>query len=502
MIYIDKYHLELNLNYSKFFNEIYKFPYFINNLIKLDNLYYNNEVKIQNISKKIKYLTNLKELNLSFNKIEIIPKEIQYLTNLKLLNLFNNQINLIPKEIQYLTNLKELFLSDNEIEIISKEIQYLTNLKELFLNINQIEIIPEEIQYLTNLKKLKLYFNKIEIIPKQIQYLTNLVELCLENNKIEIIPKEIQYLTNLKLLDLSSNKIKIIPKEIQYLTNLEELCLENNDICIILKEIYYLISLINLYISNNQIKIIPNEIRYLSNLEELDISNNNITIIPNSIIYCKNLRYFNYENNEIITISRIVTRFLNTMYISDKLHIYNDAQNIHNHSIQESLFNSIINIINQNYIINNTQIINDIIKDTILTEKTKKLLIEYCDNKDIHSKTQLTFEELLFNVWTLINTLDTKDEIKNILNTEINDSQYKCFTGRIYRLVNCLNGFTDLVEINISDNQQIGNIIIIKKRKLELENNYSVEKHKELVIEELTERKFNDKIIKKWINFI
>ena len=35
------------------------------------------------------------------------------------------------------------------------------------------------------------------------------------------------------------------------------------------------------------------------------------------------------------------------------------------------------------------------------------------------------------------------------------DSECKCFTGRITRLINCQNGFSDLVKINISDNQQI-----------------------------------------------
>ena len=43
-------------------------------------------------------------------------------------------------------------------------------------------------------------------------------------------------------------------------------------------------------------------------------------------------------------------------------------------------------------------------------------------------------------------------------------TECKCFTGRISRLVNCLNGFTDLVNINIEDNQQIGNIIVIIKK--------------------------------------
>ena len=224
--------------------------------------------------------------------------------------------------------------------------------------------------------------------------------------------------------------------------------------------------------------------------------------IPNSIIYCTNLIKFYYSANEIENISPIVTRFLNRLKNKNELQVYNDNQNVHNHSIQESIFNSIVNIINQNYIYNFNDIMNNIIHDSILNDNTKRLLLEYCDNKDIHSKTQLTFEDLLCNVWILINTLDTKDEIKNILNIEINDSECKCFTGRISRLVNSLNGFTDIVNINITDNQQIGNIIVLIKEKLKLQNNYSIEKHKELVIKELIEREFSKETIDEWITFI
>jgi hypothetical protein len=290
---------------------------------------------------------------------------------------------------------------------------------------------------------------------------------------------DIKYLSNIKLLFLSNNNIKKISANIKYLTNLKIL-----------------------FLNNNKIKIIPNEIRYLINLKILNISDNLIKVIPNSIIYCRNLSQLYYENNQIENISPIVTRFLNRLNNMNELQIYNDNENIHNHSIQESLFNSILNIINQNFNIHNETIINNIMEDKILTEETKKLLIEYCDNKDLHTRTQLTFEELLFNVWTLINSLDTRDEIKSILNIEINDSICKCFTGRISRLVNCLNGFTDLVKINIADNQQIGNIIKIIKEQLENKNNYSIEKHKELVKQELIERKFSSEIIEEWIGYI
>ena len=377
--------------------------------------------------------------------------------NLIILDFNRCNIKNISSEIHYLTNLtnlQELNLNENKINIISSEILYLTNLQKLCICENKIHIIPSEIKYLINLQKIHLAFNKIEIIPNEIKYLTNLQELFLSNNKIKIIPNEIKYLINLQELDLSSNKIKII----------------------------------------------PNEIKYLINLRELDLSENIIYNIPISIIRCRNLKIFNYEDNEIEYIPPQVIRFLNRIKNTDNLQVYNDSQNIHNHSIQESVNNSINNIMQQNFIINEDNIMNEILNDNILTDKCKELLLEYSSNLDFHSVLLLNFKELLCHCWITINNLETKDEIKKILNIEMLDSECKCFTGRITRLVNCLNGLSDLVKINISDNQQIGNIIIIIKEQLR--DIYTIERHKELVKNELQERGYNENIINEWLDYI
>jgi hypothetical protein len=42
----------------------------------------------------------------------------------------------------------------------------------------------------------------------------------------------------------------------------------------------------------------------------------------------------------------------------------------------------------------------------------------------------------------------------------------KCFTGRLSWLINCLNGFSDKVSIQISTNEEISNIIIVLKNKI------------------------------------
>jgi hypothetical protein len=81
--------------------------------------------------------------------------------------------------------------------------------------------------------------------------------------------------------------------------------------------------------------------------------------------------------------------------------------------------------------------------------------------------------------------IETLQEIKSILNDEIKDTMCKRFTSRMSRIINCLNGFSELVQIEIKDESQIGNIIVLVKNRLI--DNYSVEKHKEEVIIELEE---------------
>jgi hypothetical protein len=143
-----------------------------------------------------------------------------------------------------------------------------------------------------------------------------------------------------------------------------------------------------------------------------------------------------------------------------------------------------------------------IINDTILTEQTKRLLFEYATCKDVHTTLNITFEELLLYVFDRIEQNEHKDEIKRLLNIEMDESVCKCFTGRISRLVNCLNGFDPLVSINISDTEQISQIIILVRNELNQTNNYDPIIHKQLVSERLKELKYSDDVINIWINNI
>lgn len=82
--------------------------------------------------------TAIQELNLANNSLTgSLPGEIRFLQNLKVLNLSNNQFTGVPAEIGQLQNLEVLDLSNNQITGLPNELGNLSNLKVLKLTGNQ-----------------------------------------------------------------------------------------------------------------------------------------------------------------------------------------------------------------------------------------------------------------------------------------------------------------------------------------------------------------------------
>ena len=218
----------------------------------------------------------------------------------------------------------------------------------------------------------------------------------------------------------------------------------------------------------------------------------------------RNLRRINHSNNEIVLLPQLA-RFINRLINGEinVLNVYNDTQNIHDSSVQLSVKESVEKLSTRNdiYKFDREILIEKIINDNILLNKEQ--LIEYTNDESIHSLLLLNYAEIL---WYVLQTIekdfnkDTQKEIKLILNKEIEDSECKCFTGRINRTVNCLNGFSELVKIKIHDSSQIGNIIYLVKERLGTE--YTPEQHKIEVRKELQERNYSENVIDEWIEYI
>jgi Leucine-rich repeat (LRR) protein len=438
------------------------------------------------------YDLNTKHIHVLYKQLTEIPEEIKYLTQLTYLNLFMNCIKKIPEEIKYLTQLTNLDLRNNQIKEIPKEIQFLIQLTLLHFYGNLIEEIPSEIQFLTQLTQLYLGNNQIKEIPSEIHFLTQLTHLDLRNNQIKEIPNEIQFLTQLTLLHLNNNEIK----EIQFLTQLTLLHLNNNEIEEIPKEIQYLTQLTILYLFVNQIKKIPKEIQFLTQLTDLHLSNNQINELPIEIVNLINLINFYYQNNPIENLlNPIIDRFINRNKNKQIYNIHNDTQNVHSSSIQQSIKDSIFNLLKQlkepykhNYL-----------DDSILTQQTKEQLTEYSNCTDIHTQLECTFEELLNAVFYEINSFELEKQIsaKKRINEEMLDGLCKCFTGRISRLVNSLSGLSEKVSIKISENEEISNIIILANKKYK-----QIGEKKDYVKKEMEERLYDKSLIEEWLSYI
>jgi Leucine-rich repeat (LRR) protein len=433
----------------------------------------------------------IEDLN-NWTNVLVIPNVIK-------LDISNNYLKVIllkeiPLKVFKLTNLQYFNCSNNLLTCLPNEIKQLINLQIFGCSYNQIINLPNEIGQLINLQIFNCSYNQLTNLPNEIGQLINLQTFICSNNQLTSLPNEIGQLINLQRFDCSHNQITNLPKEIGQLINLHKFYCYNNKLTNLPNEIGQLINLHNINCFNNKLTRLPNEIGQLINLQKFYCYNNKLTNLPNEIGQLINLQDFYYSNNPITYISPNINRILNR--IKNHQNIYKDEQNVHNHEIQNCIKQSINNIIQIEPSINNIETF--ILENNLLNDKTKSLLFDYILNEDLFNN--ITFKELLLVVLTIIETKKNKNDIYEILNQEINDAECKCLTGRISRLINVLNGQDDRIIINISDKEQIGNIIVLIKNNLG--NDYTVEKHKELVIKELKERGFNEDVINEYVNYI
>jgi hypothetical protein len=376
---------------------------------------------------------------------------------------------------------------------------------------NQLKSLPENIgSNWTNLTHFDCWGNHLISLPENIgSNWTNLTHFYCNNNQLKLLPKNIgSNWTNLTEFYCYNNKLKLLPENIgSNWTNLTHFNCKSNKLRSLPENIgSNWTNLTHFNCSSNKLRLLPENIgSNWTNLTYFVCSDNQLTTLPLSLMNCHNLTYIYYSNNEIDNLPIQLMRFINRINQANTngLNIYNDSQNVHNSNIQLSIKQSIENITTRNDLpkFDKDKLITIIVDDKVLN--CKEQLIEYINDDSIHSLLLLTFGEVLWYVLMTINndfSVEEQEEIKKILNTDMSDALCKCFTGRISRVVNCLSGFSSLVNIQIKDESQIGNIIVIIKEQLG--DKYTVEKHKELVHKELVERGFDIDTINEWLEYI
>jgi Leucine-rich repeat (LRR) protein len=465
----------------------------------------------KNIDKDIfSDLIEIQKIEICNSFIKVLDKDIfKHNINLELISLDDIDLGSLDENIfKYNIKLKKLFLENcNLIKLHKNIFNTLENLEILSLYENSLEKLDKNLfSNLTKLHHLDLSYNELVSLPDNIfKYNTKLKELELHNNLLTPLSVNIfKNLTSLIKLNLSYNNLTLLPKNIfSNLIKLEELSMTNIKLSSLPEDLFKnLTQLRSLYLNNNNLTTLDKDLfQNLTQLQYLCLNNNKLTNIPSFIIELKHLILFTYHNNEIEYIPPHIQRFLNRLTNkSDKLQVYNDGQNIHNHNIQECIKTSLENILEYPKEYNEDELLQDLINSN-MSSRSKQLLLEYCQDNSIHSVLNINFQEALFHVLEYINLElpNHKEEILKILETEILDSECKCFTGRISRLINCLNGFSPLVKVEIPQNMGLSNVIIMIKNKYEGDN---LDELKSIVEKELLERGYEQEKINEYLDYI
>uniref|UniRef100_A0A0N5C3Q9 LRRCT domain-containing protein n=1 Tax=Strongyloides papillosus TaxID=174720 RepID=A0A0N5C3Q9_STREA len=258
-------------------------------------------------------MINLRHLDLSKNNINMINGKT--FTNTKnqliILNLSGNLIHNITdhKTFNYLTNLEELDLSYNVLDSIhERTFDGLTKIKQLFLQDNMlINFTFSTLKDLKNLKVLILDNNKLSNLNYLSRY-CNALEIfsCNGNDITSIEPDNIESLDfqHLKTFSLARNKLKRIGGQtFRELPKLQIINLANNKIEEINSFAFnFLLNVTEINLSGNKLKSISeNAFHNLPKLEKLNFSGNKISKIFERRIFRSvgNLMSLNLSHNSL-----------------------------------------------------------------------------------------------------------------------------------------------------------------------------------------------------------
>lgn len=396
------------------------------------------------------------------------------------------------------------------------------NLISLRASRHQIKRFPE---LPLHIELVDLETNRIETLPSDIQKYSNIESLNLKDNNIEVI--DVKLPEGIRTLNIGFNKLKFflskLPEEFGYLNI----------------EFNYITDLPD-YVENHGCNIITknNEGKYANNgpsnmlsfqdMMRLHDNNNNVNIQPPGYI------------DEITQYQPIYIPPINTKVSKTT---YSSTQTVHHHDIQESLRKSINLLINKiksendgtlptyteetldtiYYMMLNYTYQNEKdrrkqkIKHNILYSiyyyfkpiglpynyrKAYDLITLWCNNNYTHAGIEYTYSQLLCYILYIIQqkTEEEKESLIEILVNEVLDSEYVCTTGKFSRLINVLNGFDDTIQIILSQNEVIGNRMIMIKKKHE--KTKDIEQAKKDAIEMLAEFELPEPEVNSWVDSI
>ncbi len=131
------------------------------------------------LPESLSQLTQLKSLDLSFNKLTELPNWLCQLNQLQSLSLSHNQLIELPEWIGQLKQMKSLNLSHNELIELPEWIGQLKQMQSLRLAGIQLTKLPNSVGDFNQLTELELWMNILKTLPESMAQLSNLKRLSI-----------------------------------------------------------------------------------------------------------------------------------------------------------------------------------------------------------------------------------------------------------------------------------------------------------------------------------
>jgi len=213
--------------------------------------------------------------------------------------------------------------------------------------------------------------------------------------------------------------------------------------------------------------------------------NNVIRYTTHPISGVKNQK-ITYSNQQTVHHQKIQNDLLQSYQrIKERVKTIMETEKIHKLT-KEELYNDIKNKIitrNQKWY---QQVLN--LFNTKLSKRKNALdIIKKCLGNEFYANLHPNFEDnyynVLHNVWYIIqyDLYEYSEDIYDSLTNEILDGDNYCYHGILSRIINSINGYCDMVKIELNDSEIIGNRIIMINRKYsqEYENSKPEDKTEE-----------------------
>ncbi|XP_025115858.1 LOW QUALITY PROTEIN: protein flightless-1 homolog [Pomacea canaliculata] len=173
----------------------------------------NTQRTLSNFPTSLDTLTNLQDVDLSYNDLPRVPEALYKLESLRRLNLSNNEITELSLMIDVWVNLETLNLSRNKLTALPVSIHKLVSLRKLYLNCNQLDFegIPANMGKLHDLEIFSAANNNLEMIPEGLCRCGKLKKLILNSNRLITLPDILHLLPELETLDVRDNPDLVMP---------------------------------------------------------------------------------------------------------------------------------------------------------------------------------------------------------------------------------------------------------------------------------------------------